>query len=142
MTWISKRHAQILRIGLLAGALTGCTRNVQIWPPPLAAGSAVTVRFSAPRVIALDDAGKPDSVQGVQELRGRLVRLDHDTLVVMVAKERNILTNESRLAGREIQVLLDQSTAVIGSEVDGWKFAYGILAGAVLIFVGIVLSGS
>lgn len=139
---INKRNARILSLGIVAGALIGCTRNVQVWPPPLTTGRPVTVRFSAPRVIVLDDAGKPDSVAGVEELRGAAVSLHHDTLVVLVSKERNILTEKSRLPGREIRVLLDQSTAVTGSEIDGWKFAYGLLAGAVLIFVGIVMSGS
>ena len=140
--WIIKRNAEILRLALGVAALTGCTRNVQAWPPPIAPGTTVTVRFSAPRVIALNDASKPDSVVGVKELRGSVVSLDHDTLVVLVSKERNVLTEKPRLPGRQIQVLLDQSTIVTGSEIDGWKFAYGLLAGAVLIFVGLVMSGS
>jgi hypothetical protein len=93
-------------------------------------------------VIVLDDAGKSDSVPGVKDMRGSVVSIHHDTLVVLVSEERNILTEKQRLPGRKVQVLLDQSTAVTGSEIDGWKFAYGLLAGAVLIFVGIVMSGS
>ena len=79
---------------------------------------------------------------GVKELRGQVVRRSNDTLVVLVSKARSTLTEESRADGREIQVLLDQSTVVTASEIDGWKFAYMLLAGAVLIFAGMVMSGS
>jgi hypothetical protein len=140
--WIDKGNAKILMLGFVVPALTGCTRPVQAWPPPLATGTTVTVRFTQPRVIVFHDASKPDSVTGVKALRGPVVRLNHDTLVVIVLKEWNALTQKPRLPGQEVQVPLDQSTVVTGSEIDGWKFAYALLAGAVLIFVGIVMSGS
>jgi hypothetical protein len=44
--------------------------------------------------------------------------------------------------GRPATVVLDSATFVTRSEVDRWKVGYGILAGAVLIFAGLVLSGS
>ncbi len=136
------KSTRVRRLGFLALSLTGCTRNVQVWPPPATSGTAVIVHFNDPRVIVFDNAGKPDSVAGVKELRGPVISLQHDTLVVRVLKERNVFGDTPRLTGREVSVLLDQSTALIASEADGWKFAYGLLAGAVLIFVGIVVSGS
>ncbi|MGH7650662.1 MAG: hypothetical protein ACREMS_02350 [Gemmatimonadaceae bacterium] len=136
-----KRFVRILRLGFAASALTGCMRNVQAWPPPLETGTPVTVRFSAPRAIALDGSQR-DSVAGVKELRGSVVSVKHDTLVVLVSNEENPSTDNSALVGRDVQVLLNQSTVVTRSETDGWKLAYGILAGAVLIFAGIVMSGS
>lgn len=142
MRWIAKGNAEILRLGVALAALTGCTRAVQAWPPPLPTGTTVTVRFSQPRVIVFHDAGKSDSATAVKALRGRVVTLNRDSLVLMVSKEWNAATEESRLSGREIQVPLDQATVVTASEIDGWKFAYALLASAVLIFVGLAMSGS
>jgi hypothetical protein len=142
MTSLMRRKTQIFRHALVVAVLSGCTRNVQAWPPPLVAGTKVSVRFGAPRVIAFDNAGKPDSVAGVKELRGRVVSLNHDSLSVAVSQERNVLPQETRLQGREIEVLLDQSTFVTENEIDGWRLGYGLLAGVVLIFAGIVASGS
>jgi hypothetical protein len=45
------------------------------------------------------------------------------------------------MVGRPATVVLDTATLVTWSEVDSWKVGYGILAGAVLIFAGLVLSG-
>ena len=127
---------------MVAAALTGCMRTVRVWPPPLVRGTAVTVRFNAPRVIMVHDANGLDSVAGVKELRGQVVRHNNDTLVVLVSKARSTRSEESRASGREIQVLLDQSTVVTASEIDGWKFSYMLLSGVVLIFVGMAMSGS
>ena len=139
---MSKRDVGILMLAIVAAGLTGCMRTVRVWPPPLATGTAVTIRFNAPRVIIVHNANGLDSVAGVKELRGQVVRRNNDTLVVLVSKARSTLTEDSRASGREIQVLLDQSTVVTASEIDGWKFSYMLLAGAVLIFAGMVMSGS
>jgi hypothetical protein len=45
------------------------------------------------------------------------------------------------MVGRPATVVLDSATFVTLSEVDGWKVGYGILAGTVLIFVGLVIFG-
>ena len=139
---MSKREVEILTLAIVAAALTGCMRNVRVWPPPLATGTAVTVRFTAPRIIVVHDANGLDSVAGVKELRGQVVRRSNDTLVVLVSNARSTLSEEPRADGREVQLLLDQSTVITASEIDGWKFAYLLLAGAVFIFAGMVMSGS
>jgi hypothetical protein len=85
------------------------------------------------------DAGR-DSVTKVRELQGRVVSLHGDTLVVRVTRAPKE-TGGGRWIGRPATVLLDSTTTVTRSEVDGWKLGYGILASAVLIFAGLVLSG-
>jgi len=65
-----------------------------------------------------------------------------DTLVLRVATELSGDASESGILERQTTVALDQSTIVTLAEVDGWKFAYGLLAGSVLIFVAVVMSGS
>jgi hypothetical protein len=79
-------------------------------------------------------------VAKVRELQGRVVSLHGDTLVVRVTRALQETAGE-RLIGRPATILLDSSTIVTRSEVDGWKVGYGILASAVLIFAGLVLSG-
>ena len=78
---------------------------------------------------------------GVRELRGMVLNLRNDTVLISVTKERSAGVDNSRLLGREVAIPLDRTTVVTRSEIDGWKFAYALLAGTVLIFVGLVMSG-
>jgi len=111
-------------------------RTVQAWPPPLSNGTPVTIRFTAPRSIAFElDAGR-DSVAAVRELQGRV-----ETLVVRVTRIPDRAT-EGRIVGRPATIVLDSATIVTRPELDSWKIGYGILATTVLIFAGLVLSGS
>ena len=116
-------------------------RTVQAWPPPLSNGTPVTIRFTAPRSIAFElDAGR-DSVAAVRELQGRVVSLQGETLVVRVTRIPDRAT-EGRIVGRPATIVLDSATIVTRPELDSWKIGYGILATTVLIFAGLVLSGS
>ncbi len=115
-------------------------RTVQAWPPPLASGTPVTVRFTAPRSIAFEVEVGRDSVAAVRELQGRVVSLHGETLVVRVTRISEG-TAGGRMVGRPATVVLDSATLVTRSEVDSWKVGYGILATAVLIFAGLVMSG-
>jgi len=81
-----------------------------------------------------------DSVAAVRELQGRVVSLHGDTLVVRVTRVPEGAAGR-QIVGRPVTVVLDSATLVTRSEVDGWKVGYGILATAVLIFAGLVLSG-
>jgi hypothetical protein len=126
---------------LLAGA-SGCVRTVQAWPPPLTPGTAVRVHFATPRVVVYQRGQVQDSVAGVRELQGLVVALRGDTLVLHMKSDRASSADESREAERETTVVLDQSTTVTRTEIDGWKFSYALLAGTVLIFAALVLSGS
>jgi hypothetical protein len=130
----------ILLALLLAGA-SGCVRTVQAWPPPLTPGTAVRLHFATPRVVVYQRGRLQDSVAGVPELRGRVVALRGDTLVLRVKSDRKDSTGNSREAERESTLVLDQSTTVTRTEIDGWKFSYALLAGSVLIFAVLVLSG-
>jgi hypothetical protein len=125
---------------LFCAVASGCVRTVQAWPPPLTGGTPVSVRFAAPRSIVFEGDSGRDSVAKVRELQGRVVSLHGDTLVVRVTRALQETAGE-RLIGRPATILLDSSTIVTRSEVDGWKVGYGILASAVLIFAGLVLSG-
>ena len=125
---------------VLVGA-GGCVRTVQAWPPPLAPGSAVRVHFAAPRLVVYQRGRVQDSVAGVRELRGLVVGLRGDTLVLRMKSDRASSADESREAERETTVVLDQSTTVTRTEIDGWKFSYALLAGTVLIFAALVISG-
>ena len=89
-----------------------------------------------------DERNHRDSVAGVGELKGTVLNLRNDTVLVGVTNERSTGVDNSRLVGREVAIPLDRTTVVTRNEVDSWKFAYGLLAGAVLIFVGLVMSGS
>jgi hypothetical protein len=126
---------------VLAGA-SGCVRTVQAWPPPLTAGTAVRVHFVTPRVVVYQRGRLQDSVAGVRELQGLVVALRGDTLVLRVKSDLARSADESREAEREATLVLDQSTTVTRTEIDGWKFSYALLAGSVLIFAALVLSGS
>ena len=130
----------ILLALLLAGP-NGCVRTVQAWPPPLTPGTAVRVHFATPRVVVYQRGRLQDSVAGVPELRGRVVALRGDTLVLRVKSDRKDSTGNSREEERESTLVLDQSTTVTRTEIDGWKFSYALLAGSVLIFAVLVLSG-
>jgi hypothetical protein len=131
-----------ITIALLLAGASGCVRTVQAWPPPLTPGTAVRVHFAAPRLVVYRRGRVQDSVAGVQELRGLVVRLRGDTLVLRVKSDRARSADESREAEREATLVLDQSTTVTRTEIDGWKFSYALLAGTVLIFAALVLSGS
>jgi hypothetical protein len=75
----------------------------------------------------------------VRELEGRVVSLRGETLVVRVT--RIDAAAGGRMVGRPATIVLDSATIVTRSETDGWKVGYGILATAVLIFAGLVISG-
>lgn len=123
----------------LVGA-SGCVRTIQAWPPPLTPGAAVRVHFAAPRLVVYQSGRLQDSVAGVPELRGRVVSLRGDTLVLRV-NDRADSAGKSREAERQATLVLDQSTTVTRTEIDGWKFSYALLAGTVLIFAALVMSG-
>ena len=130
----------ITLILVLAGS-SGCLRTVQAWPPPLTPGTAVRVHFATPRLVVYQSGRVQDSVADARELQGLVVALRGDTLVLRVKSDRARNADESREAERETTVLLDQSTTVTRTEIDGWKFSYALLAGSVLIFAALVLSG-
>jgi len=125
---------------VLAGA-SGCVRTVQAWPPPLTPGTAVRVHFATRRVVVYQHEQLQDSVASVRDLRGRVVALRGDTLVLRVNDDRTDSTSESRSAERQTKLVLDQSTTVSRTEIDGWKVSYALLGGSVLIFAALVLSG-
>jgi hypothetical protein len=75
----------------------------------------------------------------LNDLEGRVASLHGDTLVVRVTRASAPGTEWT--VGQQARMILDSSTVVTRSEVDAWKVAYSILAGAVLIFAGLVLSG-
>ena len=116
-------------------------RTVQAWPPPLSSRTPITVRFTAPRSIAFEVEGGRDSVAAVRELQGRVVSLRGETLVVRVTRIPDGAAG-GRILGRPATIVLDSATIVTRSELDSWKVGYGILATTVLIFAGLVLSGS
>jgi hypothetical protein len=64
-----------------------------------------------------------------------------DTLVLRVKSDGTRNASESREAEREATLVLDQSTTVTRTEIDGWKLSYAFLAGSVLIFAALVMSG-
>jgi hypothetical protein len=123
----------------LVGA-SGCVRTVQAWPPRLTPGTAVRVQF-APRLVVYQRGQLKDSVAGVPELRGQVVALRGDTLVVRVMSDRAENADKSPETERSATLVLDQSTTVTRTEIDGWKLSYAFLAGSVLIFAALVMSG-
>ena len=131
----------LLIFALLCTGASGCVRTVQAWPPPLFSGTPITVRFTAPRSIAFEVEGGRDSVTVARELQGRVVSLHGETLVVRVTRIPEGAT-DGRIVGRPATIVLDSATIVTRSELDSWKIGYGTLATAVLIFAGLVLSGS
>jgi hypothetical protein len=76
----------------------------------------------------------------VRELQGRVVSLHGEILVVRVTHIPEGVAG-GRIVGRPATLVLDSATIVTRAEVDGWKVGYGILAAAVLIFAGLVMSG-
>jgi hypothetical protein len=102
----------------------------------------VRVHFATPRLVVYQQGQLQDSLAGVRELRGLVVALRGDTLVLRVTSDRKDSTRNSGEAKRESTLVLDQSTTVTRTEIDGWKFSYALLAGSVLIFAALVLSGS
>jgi len=134
-------HRGLLACALLCTGASGCVRTVQAWPPPLPSGTSVTVRFASPRSIAFEVEAGRDSVAAVRELEGTVVSLHGETLVVRVTRIPDGAAG-GRIVGRAATIALDSATTVTRSELDSWKVGYGILATAVLIFAGLVLSGS
>jgi hypothetical protein len=138
---IRLRADVIAYCALLVGmATSGCVRTVQAWPPPLTSDTPVTVRLAQARTIAFEGVSGRDSVADVRELQGRVVYLHGDTLVLRVTHAPTA-AGGARMVGRPATVRLDSATLVTRTEIDGWKLGYGILASAVLIFAGLVLSG-
>jgi hypothetical protein len=101
----------------------------------------VRVHFATPRLVVYQRGRVQDSVTGVRELRGLVVGLRGDTLIVLVKSDRDRSADESSEAERQTTVILDQSTTVLRTEIDAWKFSYALLAGTVLIFAALVISG-
>lgn len=134
------KHATYL--ALVIAVAGGCTRTVQAWPPPIIPGSTVHVRFAAPRLVVFESGRLRDSIAGVRELDGNVFSLQNNILVLSVASRQYGNSDEPDTSERLAAIALDQSTSVTTSEVDGWKLAYAILAGCVLIFVAVVMSGS
>ena len=134
------KSALALTLTLLCAGAGGCVRTVQAWPPPLGADNLVNVWFSAPRNISFAGEVGRDSVADVRQLQGRVLSLNGDTLVLRVTSASHVAGGE-RIVRRPATILLDSGTLVTRSEVDGWKVGYGILATAVLIFAGLVMSG-
>jgi hypothetical protein len=128
-----------IAIVAVAAAAIGCVRTVQAWPPPLVPGTAVRVRFAAPRTVVFDRGTARDSVPGVQDLRGDVLSIRGDTLVLRVSGDPNGTTGESTLE-RQTTIALNQSMTVTSSQIDGWKFAYALLSGVVLVFAGLVMA--
>lgn len=130
---------------LLASVVAGtgaCARTVQAWPPPITPGISVHVRFAAPRLVVFERGITRDSVAGMRELRGNVFALRGDTLVLSMSTGRSGKAIESEMSEGRTTIVLDRSTIVTLAAVDGWKLAYGLLAGCVVIFVALVLSGS
>lgn len=130
-----------ITIALALVGASGCVRTVQAWPPPLTPGTAVRVHFATPRLVVYERGRLQDSVASVPELRGRVVALRGDTLVLRVISEGADSAGKTREAERRTTLVLDQSTTVTRTEIDGWKFSYALLAGTVLIFAALVMSG-
>jgi hypothetical protein len=101
----------------------------------------VRVHFATPRLVVYQRGRLQDSVAGVRELQGLVVALRGDTLVLRVRSDQTRSAGESGEAERQTTVILDQSTTVTRTEIDSWKFSYALLAGSVLIFAALVLSG-
>jgi hypothetical protein len=100
------------------------------------------VRFTPPRTVAFEHGVLKDSVRSVRELRGIVFGLHGDSLVLSVASALADNGLESAMMDRRAALALDQSTTVTMKQLDGWKFAYGVLAASVVIFAALVLSGS
>lgn len=113
-----------------------------MWPPPLSPGRTVHTHFATPRVVVFEHGALKDSVAGIRDLRGTVLELRGDTVLLSVESVKQDNASESDLRGRRATVALDQSTIVTLSEIDGWKFSYALLAGTVLIFAALVMSGS
>lgn len=132
---------QATYLALVIAVAGACTRSVQAWPPPIIPGTAVHVRFAEPRLVVFEHGRLRDSVAGVRELNGSVFSLHNNVLVLSVASRQSGSATQS--AGERLATIaLDQSTLLSTSAIDGWKFAYALLAGCVLIFVAVVMSGS
>jgi hypothetical protein len=55
--------------------------------------------------------------------------------------DRSDSAGDSGETERQATLVLDQSTTVTRTEIDGWKISYAVLAGTVLIFAALVMSG-
>jgi hypothetical protein len=141
MISISDMRIRSIALALPLVAASGCARTVQAWPPPLTPGTAVRVHFATSRLVVYQRGRLQDSVAAVPELRGRVVSLRGDTLVLRVLSDRAGSAGNSSGGERQTTVVLDQSTTVTRTEIDGWKISYAVLAGTVLIFAALVMSG-
>ena len=127
----------------LAGALTaGCMRTVQLWPLPLEPETPVIVRFAAPRSVVFEREARKDSLRGVSELRGRVLALRHDTLVIGVTRATAGAADPSLFVGWQTTIVVDPSTVVTRHQFDSWKIAYVGLSVVVLLYAALILSGS
>jgi hypothetical protein len=131
-----------ISLALLAGCVCSCMRTVRAWPPPLAPGTTVDVHFAVPTIVVFERGVAKDSVRGIRDLRGTVLAVHGDTLVLSAASAVSVNAGETNMRDRRATLALDQSTIVTLREMDGWKFAYALLAGSVLIYVAAVLSGS
>lgn len=133
---------QAITLALVVAVAGACTRSVQAWPPAIIPGTAVYVRFAEPRLVVFERGRLRDSVAAVRELNGSVFSLHNNVLVLSVANRQSGNAAQSGGGERLATIALDQSTLLTTSEIDGWKFAYALLAGCVLIFVAAVMSGS
>lgn len=100
------------------------------------------VYFAAPRFVVFERGALKDSVGGIRDLRGTILAVHADTLVLSVASAVSVNGGETSMMDRRATLALDQSTIVTLRQLDGWKFAYALLAVSVLIFAAAVMSGS
>ena len=137
---VSNSSGRIVACYIVFSAATGCVRTVQVWPPPIPTEAPVTVRFIGSRTLVFESEGGRDSVTAVREVRGRVVSVKADTLVLRVTGAPSAADGAGTMGGL-VTVLLDSQTRVTRSEVDAWKVGYAILATSVLIFAILVLYG-
>jgi hypothetical protein len=142
MISIMRPVGRSISLAVLLMSAWSCARTVRAWPPPIIPGTTVHVQFATPRSVVFEGGPVKDSVGGILDLRGTVLALHGDTLVLSVARVVPGDARESRMVGHQATLILGQSTVVTLREVDGWKFAYALLAGSVLIFAAAVMSGS
>jgi hypothetical protein len=140
MCMLRNRAFSFIALALLCAGASACVRTVQAWPPPLSSGTDVVIRFASPRLVVFDAGAVTDSVIDVRELQGQVVSLRGGSLVLDVTSLSASGAGNLRGIERQATIALDQSTRVSYTQLDSWKFAYGLLAGAVLIFAGLVMS--
>jgi hypothetical protein len=100
------------------------------------------VQFAAPRPVVFERGAREDSLKRVSEIRGRVLALRHDTLVIGVTRTTAESTDPVLFQGWQTTIVVDPSTVVTSSQLDSWKLAYAGLSAVILIFVALVMSGS